>query len=526
MFKTMNYGIRNLNRESTSGSAGLATRTTGGLFWMLLASALAKGGSFVAQIFLGWLLLKEDFGIYAIAISIASLVQVLKDGGTRKILMQRGVKRFERLCPAVFWMSLCFNTAIGIILAGVSYPAALLYDEPRLTVLLLILALASLLGTPDSMYRAWLSVRLQFRDLAQNQAIQGLVQSGGMIVLAWAGAGATSFVWPIVVQVVLGWFLGYRVCGSLPIRGRIRWRIWPALLSASLWLFIGSSAMLMLKQGPYMILGLFHDPVLIGVYFFAFQLLIQINQLVALNFQSVLLPALSSVQRNINRHVRAVLRTSQALVVVSTLMAMCVGVGIHDVIRLIWGEKWVDAIPAVQWMALFFPFRMFQSVFEPALLSRGMYRVWAWLMVLQAVIVIIATICASFVASSAGGFALWIGIGFMCSMFGATWIGMRRLGVPLYDLLIRTIPPYVVGATVYGSMLLVRESVGFNRPAESLKLVQQGMLTCTAFAVSYIVVLRLFMPGSLFTLCESLPGRAGRAGRKVMILSNYTKQSD
>lgn len=487
---------------------------------MMLATGVSKGGSFVAQIFLGWLLLKEDFGIYAIAISIASLVQVLKDGGTRKILMQRGAKRFERLCPAVFWMSLGFNTAVALILVGLSYPAALLYNEPRLTVMLLILALASFLGTPDSMYRAWLSVRLQFRHLAQNQAIQGTVQSGSMIALAWAGAGATSFVWPIVIQVLLGWFLGYRICGALPIRGRIRWRIWPALLSASLWLFMGSSAMIMLKQGPYMILGLFHDPVVIGVYFFAFQLLIQINQLVALNFQSVLLPALSSVQKNIKRHTQAVLRTSEALVVASTIMALCVGVGIHDVIRLIWDEKWVDAIPAIQWMALFFPFRMFQSVFEPALLSRGLYRIWAWLMALQAVIVLIATCFASIFASTASGFALSIGLGFMCSMIAATWIGMRSLQFPLTVLLQRTIPPYVVGTLIYGGVLLVRHQLNLNGPAGRLELLAQCVIACTTFVSLYIMFMRAMLPGSLRSFCNALPGRVGRPARRALLLSN------
>lgn len=504
--------------NTTIRPIGLAGQTTRGLMWMMVSTFIAKVASFASQIVLGWVLLKEDFGIYAIAISIASLVQILKDGGTRKIIMQRGAKRFERLCPAVFWMSTGFNTLTALILAGLAYPAALLYHEPRLTVMLLILSLSSLIGTPDTMYRAWLSAQLRFREQARILTMQGLVRSSSMIALALLGADATSFVWPMVLVSIVGWAYGFKICGPLPIRGPIRFRIWPALFNASLWLFVGSSALLMLKQGPYMILGLNHDAAVVGVYFFAFQLLIQINQMVALNFQAVLLPTLSALQRNLKRHANAVLRTSEALIVASTLIALTMSVGIYDVVQLIWGEKWIEAVPAIYWMGLFFPFRMFQSVFEPALLSRGMYRPWAWLMCLQAVIVLTATLVATFFMDTPGEFALAIGIGFMVSMVAATWIGMRRLGVNLVELLRRTLPAYLLGASLYGAMLYLRYALGLNSPRPAFELIVQCVLLCGVYGAAYVVFLRIFIPRALHSVCEALPGKAGRLSRRMFFL--------
>ena len=48
------------------------------------SSLATRVGSFAAQIALGRLLSDEDFGVYAIAISIGALASVLRDGGAHR----------------------------------------------------------------------------------------------------------------------------------------------------------------------------------------------------------------------------------------------------------------------------------------------------------------------------------------------------------------------------------------------------------------------------------------------------------
>ena len=59
----------------------------------------------------------------------------------------------------------------------------------------------------------------------------------------------------------------------------------------------------------------------------------------------------------------------------STGFAMGLSVGLGDLIRFVWGDKWVAAIPAVIRMGLFFPARMLLNVFEPVLQSKGTQHV-------------------------------------------------------------------------------------------------------------------------------------------------------
>ncbi len=499
---------------------GLGGHVTSGLMWMLLSTFVAKGGSFAAQIVLGWLLLKEDFGIYAIALGVTSLVQVLKDGGTRKIIIQKGVRRFDRLCPAVFWMASGFNAVTALVLLAAAVPIAQLYEEPQLVPMLIVLAGATLVGTPDTMYRAWLSVQLRFKDLAKIQTMLGLIRSISMILFAVSGAGVMSFAWPALIMVLSGWILGRWMCGSLPIWGAIRLRLWPILLYSSAWMFVGSAALMMLRQGPYMILGLYHDPALVGVYFFAFQLLLQINQVIALNFQSVLLPSLSAIGHHVQRHANAVVRASGSLTLVGTLIAMGVCVGIGDMIRLLWGEKWVDAIPAVQWMGLFFPFRMLQSIFEPTLISRGLYRKWALLVVVQAVVVLVATIIATTHFSSAGGFAMVIGIGFVVSMLLAGSLGMRMVGVSFSRMAKAVLPVWAIGGMLFAGILLLRQRIGWNTSAPPPELIARGLISSTAFILGYTATLRILNPGALELVLNTIPKRFSTKARRALLLKS------
>lgn len=486
---------------------------------------ISKGGSFVAQIVLGWILFKEDFGIYAIAISVTSLVQVLKDGGTRKIIVQKGDRRFARLCPAVFWMASGFNFATALVLLVITLPISRIYHEPKLIPIMIVLAASTLLGTPDTMYRAWLSVQHRFRDLARLQTILGLVRSGSMILLAAIGAGVMSFAWPALITVLAGWLIGRIMCGPLPIFGQLRFRLWPTLLFSSLWMFVGGAALMMLRQGPYMILGLYHEPAVLGVYFFAFQLLLQVNQMVAINFQSVLLPTLSSIGDNVQRHAGAVTRAAGGLTLIGTLIAMGLGVGIGDAVRIIWDDKWVDAIAAVQWMGLFFPFRMLQSIFEPALISRGLYRKWALLVILQSTIVLIATFIAAYTFDTAEGFAMSIGIGFVLSMVIAGGLGMHMIQVSLKKLAHSVFPIWFIGAILYVSILTIRSELGWNTSFSPPVLVLHGAISSTSFMVLFVLLARTIAPYSIHQLISTLPDRHANRIRNILKMGANTSDA-
>lgn len=57
---------------------------------MLFISGIGKFASLLSQLVLDCLLTKEDFGLYALALSLSSTAYLRRNGGAQQILVQKG----------------------------------------------------------------------------------------------------------------------------------------------------------------------------------------------------------------------------------------------------------------------------------------------------------------------------------------------------------------------------------------------------------------------------------------------------
>ena len=95
--------------------------------------------SFVSQLIIGWLLAKDDFAIYALAVGVMSFTNAMVHGGAN-ILMFQGADRIDRVLPAGMKLATIFDIGIPIIIAGLAWPIAQGYDTPELATILWIIA--------------------------------------------------------------------------------------------------------------------------------------------------------------------------------------------------------------------------------------------------------------------------------------------------------------------------------------------------------------------------------------------------
>ena len=417
-----------------------------------------------------------------------------------------------------------FNFLTALIMVSISVPVSRLYGESQLTPMLLVFALGTLIGTPDTIYRAKLAVELRYQELARFQVLVSVIRNASMIVFAVSGMGAMSFAWPVVCQAVFGWMLGLWMCGRLPIWGGLKLRLWPLLFITTMWMLVGTVGLTVLRLGPYAIIGYFQDPVVLGVYFFAFQLILQIDMVIAVNLQAVLLPTLSAIKAEHERHRAAVTRSAGALLVIGSAAGMGIACGIPELVRFIWAEKWLDAIPAVQWMAVFFPFRMLQGVFEPAMISKGLYRRWAFLMIVQASVIITASLAAGVGFEHAWEFAMVVGGGLFVGMLLVGSIGAVSLGVSLRVLAGTIFPAWVLALVSFGLVLWIRSVAGFGDDVPRVELVARGLLSVVGFLVAYGILLRVLLHGVLLNTIGAIPSRARPLAMKLMMIR--TKEND
>src|SRR5215218_392322 len=437
-----------LSAAGAASTPGLSRAVTHGSFWMMLSAAIQRGASFGAQIVLGWLLTQRDFGVFALAMSIAALAGALRDGGVRQLLIQRHAD-YDRLLGPMFWMALAFNTLTGVVLAAVAPIVAWGLDEPTLVRLIVILAVAQPLGTPSAILTARLSIDLRFREAGRIAAVSSLVRYLGTIALAAAGFGPLSFVLPLPVLSLIEWGMAYAYTRENPWARSANPRVWPRLLAEARWIFIGSFGIAALNLGAALTIKPFVSTAVVGVYYFAFQVIVQVGMLLSANILQVLFPAFARINDDPARLSSAASRALRQLMLIATPMCLGLAATFGPLELLIWHGKWKAAADAVRVIALLYPAVIASSVPLALQQARGSFRSSGLTLVAMGVASLGGSMVGAMVAGTAVGIAIFTSLATGAVSIAVTWATMRRTGVSGKGVLAALVPAWLVSCMAF-----------------------------------------------------------------------------
>lgn len=318
---------------------------TGGI-WMMVNSISSRIFGFVGQLVLAWLLLEEEFGLFAIANSMAMLVDLVGQFGLSDVLVNR-YRRFHLWSPAGFAISV----ALGFIAAGVMLLLAVVgsyvYDDANLGWLVAIMAAAGPLRGLGILSYTQLRAEMRFRPIAIVQSLGTFVYMGSAILLALLGFGAYSFAWAKVADTAFRTASWIRIA-SYRLPRRLTFRGSKYLISDSLNGYINSICNNIITQCDYIILGLFVSKELVGSYFMAFTISAQAISLIAMNLTAVLFPAYNTLADNPQRQVATFIRSSKMLAFISAPVCVLQALVAAPLIPLILEPRWHDIVPLVQ----------------------------------------------------------------------------------------------------------------------------------------------------------------------------------
>ena len=499
---------------SVGASAGV------GMAWMMLATGAGKGASIVSQIVLGWLLSDDEFGVYAAAIGLASFVTVLRDGGTRYILIQKGSGRWAGLSGPAFWMASSIALVMGLALAAAAGVAPLIpfkegsgYADPRLPGVIAVIALSLIIAPPGMMFVARLSTQLRFGAIASLNTQTAMVRHATMILFALLGFGPLSFALPLVCQALYQNIGGYLLTRDPIWTRRVRLRMWPALLARAKWLMVQAVSRSLLLMGDYAVLGLLVRDEVLGVYFFAYQIINQIQVLLSVNLQNVLFPTLSTLKDEPARFRAAVLRATRVLSLFSCAGAIGLAVVYDPLQRLIWGDKWDASVAPVHAMALFFPFRMLFNILNSALLAHGRYRQVSLLTLLAGAGLVGVAAVAGSITDDVGVIALAVSLYFGVGITAIVALALRSVGVSPLRLLSGVVPQWVLGVACAAPVVALQRTA----PGDAGPVVA-AIASGAGFAALYAIGARLFFARTLRETIGIAPARLRPIARRIMVL--------
>jgi len=312
-----------------------------------LVATVGQAGRFIIQLtgvaLLARLLSPADFGLFGKTIALTGFITVIQTGGLSLATIQRAKITHEQI-SMLFWL----NAMLGVIAAGaiaaLSPVMTWFYNDPRVLGLGLALAGAVAISGFTVQHDALMQRQMRFTALAAINIAALVAGFGAAIISAWYGAGF----WALAVQQY-----GTSLTLLLLLLASSRW--WPGLPRRSSG--VGPMVKIGVNQTGFnllnfanrnfdnVLIGRFVSDASLGFYTQAYRLLLLPIQQINGPISSVVVPALSRLQDEPERHARFYYRAIGTVTFVGMPVVCFLLVDAQSVIRLVLGPNWFPVVP-------------------------------------------------------------------------------------------------------------------------------------------------------------------------------------
>jgi PST family polysaccharide transporter len=320
-----------------------------GLAWKTGTRIVFEVSKLAAGIVLARLLTPVSWGVAGMVLVIVAFEPVLAGVAVASVLVQRRtIDEDDR--STVFWTCVAIGFAATAFGVALSWPAARFYGEPQVQPLFAVLSLIFAISSLGSTHAHLLVREMNFRALELRSMAGALVGGALAVGLAVAGFGP----WALVAQP-----LGAIAVSTILLWTFARWR--PRLRYSrrslrELRSFGGNvSGMLLLVQlnqnADNVLIGRFLGAQALGSYALAYNVILVPFSRLASPLHDVLYPVFTRLQDDAERLARVWLRSVRLLTAVAVPAMLGLVVCAPDLVRVVFGEKWHDAVPVMQILA-------------------------------------------------------------------------------------------------------------------------------------------------------------------------------
>lgn len=245
-----------VNLKSTVLSAGR---------WTAASALLRSGLQLLQTMILARLLVPADFGLMAVAATILAILNQFSDLGSSRALIHYPTPG-PQVLSSLYWLNVGLGTLLMLGLALAAPVLGLIYDEPVLVPLLLIISLIFPLSALGAQFRTIAEKELRFAELARNEILSSLLGFILAVIIAWLGGGVYALaVGAIATAAISSLLAGWLLCAPMPSL-HARFSDLRPYLRFGTYLVGGSFANTVRMHADIFIAGLLLGPAAIGIY--------------------------------------------------------------------------------------------------------------------------------------------------------------------------------------------------------------------------------------------------------------------
>ncbi|MEV7648991.1 oligosaccharide flippase family protein [Arthrobacter sp. NPDC089319] len=357
---------RKVRGQQTGGERGLAGRIRHGVAWSTLNAIVMRIGSFLVGIVLARLLAPEQFGIFAVALTVQTVLMAMADLGLSADLIRSPNLR-ER-APTVATLGLVTGAGLTLLMSVSGQGIADLMGSPAAGPVISVMSLSLLLAGLGVVPYSALLRRFEQKKLFAIGATDFVVGTVLTLAMVLSGWGVMGLVIGRMISQALTLVLQFLLSGE-KIRFGFDRALAPSVLSFGLPVAGANLLSLALLNVDNVTISRMAGPMILGFYFLAFNVsnwpMSALGQVV----RSVSLPAFSRV--SIGRSDPGFGTMLGPVWAVGLLGGLMLAVLSAPMILVVYGAEWLPAASVLAWLGLFGALRTVFDLAASYLLARG-----------------------------------------------------------------------------------------------------------------------------------------------------------
>jgi len=314
--------------------------------WTTLDVMVGRGGQFLQGVIVARILAPSDFGVFAVALVVHSIVINISELGVSAALVRDDDDKVERGAPTVATIAIVSSIVLGALMALSAAPLASLLGSPQasgaIAIMALTLPLAGISSVPSALLRRHFRMDRIFVANMSNMVVTGIA----VVALAVAGWGPMALAW--------SWVIGQAITTVLLLTYKPG-RFWPGwnrhearrLIAFGLPLAGANLLSFSVLNVDYIVVGRVLGATVLGFYVLAFNISGWPMNVLGNVVRSVSLPGFSHLQRDGESMPE---RFTGALNLVATItlpVCLILGALARPVITTVYGQKWSLAASAL-----------------------------------------------------------------------------------------------------------------------------------------------------------------------------------
>jgi len=338
-----------------------------GVSWMTAFRVVTRIIAFVRIIILARLLVPSQFGIFGIASLVLIFLEILTETGINVFLVQKK-EDIEKYIDTSWMVSIARGILMSLVIIMSTPLIIKFYNVSAAYSVLLVAALVPLVRGFINPSVAKFQKDLKFNKQFYYNSSQFFVESLATIIIIFFTRSPIGLVWGLVVGAVFEVFLSFFAVKPLP-KPVFNKSLFAEVLSRGKWVTISGVFSYFFQNGDNIVVGKMIGISALGIYDMTYRISILPITEVADVISKVTFPVYVKISHDLRRLKWAFLKT------ILTVSFLCVPIGFiffvfpKEIIVLLLGSKWIEAIPVLQILAIFGVIRAISGISTTVFLS-------------------------------------------------------------------------------------------------------------------------------------------------------------